>query len=379
MPSAPVGPLSGVNAEFPSPVGLVSGANAEFPSPVGLVSGANAEFPSPVGLVSGASPEFPAPADPYPERTPCRRGPSPSSSPRDPGRRSRLGGDPAPAGAAAAGAAATGPAAAGPAPRLAAAAAGRRAAASRSSRARARRTRRTFPVGGAGAPPVYGDRSPTTFHQLPRPVMRIGRALENELVVSDLQVSRHHAEFHATPTAASRSATWARTTARTSTASRSPRAARSCSARTTSWASATPRSVWSATGSRSSSTPVTSLLGPSSDRHGRRRQADPQGRLLRRPGEVADRRHRSVRFRQVDAPEGAHRLPSRQPGRRPLRQPEPLQAVRRAASAHRSGPAGRHPAQGADRQEGPQVRGQAALPRRHHGRRARGPYRRGAA
>jgi ABC-type multidrug transport system ATPase subunit len=45
-----------------------------------------------------------------------------------------------------------------------------------------------------------GDRSPTTFHQfaLGR-VMRIGRALENELVVSDLQVSRHHAEFHASP------------------------------------------------------------------------------------------------------------------------------------------------------------------------------------
>ncbi|MGW1882078.1 FHA domain-containing protein [Streptomyces sp. NPDC001970] len=54
--------------------------------------------------------------------------------------------------------------------------------------------------GAAGAPPVYGDRSPTTFHQfsLGR-VMRIGRALDNELVVSDLQVSRHHAEFHATP------------------------------------------------------------------------------------------------------------------------------------------------------------------------------------
>ncbi|MDQ0403001.1 ABC-type multidrug transport system ATPase subunit/pSer/pThr/pTyr-binding forkhead associated (FHA) protein/ABC-type transport system involved in multi-copper enzyme maturation permease subunit [Streptomyces sp. DSM 40167] len=54
--------------------------------------------------------------------------------------------------------------------------------------------------GAAGAPPAYGDRSPTTFHQfsLGR-VMRIGRALENELVVSDLQVSRNHAEFHATP------------------------------------------------------------------------------------------------------------------------------------------------------------------------------------
>lgn len=53
---------------------------------------------------------------------------------------------------------------------------------------------------GAAAPPVYGDRSPTTFHQLLLGrVMRIGRALENDLVVSDLQVSRNHAEFHATP------------------------------------------------------------------------------------------------------------------------------------------------------------------------------------
>jgi ABC-type multidrug transport system ATPase subunit/pSer/pThr/pTyr-binding forkhead associated (FHA) protein len=56
------------------------------------------------------------------------------------------------------------------------------------------------PGGGAGAPPAHGDRSPTTFHQfaLGR-VMRIGRALENDLVVSDLQVSRNHAEFHSTP------------------------------------------------------------------------------------------------------------------------------------------------------------------------------------
>ncbi|MDI3409364.1 ABC transporter ATP-binding protein/permease [Streptomyces cavernicola] len=57
------------------------------------------------------------------------------------------------------------------------------------------------PPAGAGAPPAQGgDRSPTTFHQVALGhVMRIGRALENELVVSDLQVSRHHAEFHATP------------------------------------------------------------------------------------------------------------------------------------------------------------------------------------
>ncbi|GGK03205.1 ABC transporter ATP-binding protein [Streptomyces camponoticapitis] len=47
---------------------------------------------------------------------------------------------------------------------------------------------------------MYGDRSPTTFHQVALGrVMRIGRALENELVVSDLQVSRLHAEFTSTP------------------------------------------------------------------------------------------------------------------------------------------------------------------------------------
>ncbi|MEU9804165.1 FHA domain-containing protein [Streptomyces sp. NPDC051000] len=51
-----------------------------------------------------------------------------------------------------------------------------------------------------GAPAGHGDRSPTTFHQLSLGhVMRIGRALENELVVSDLQVSRHHAEFRSMP------------------------------------------------------------------------------------------------------------------------------------------------------------------------------------
>ncbi|MFJ4339905.1 FHA domain-containing protein [Streptomyces sp. NPDC088915] len=56
------------------------------------------------------------------------------------------------------------------------------------------------PGGAAGASSAYSDRSPTTFHELSLGrVMRIGRALENELVVSDLQVSRNHAEFHATP------------------------------------------------------------------------------------------------------------------------------------------------------------------------------------
>ncbi|MDJ0344871.1 FHA domain-containing protein [Streptomyces sp. H10-C2] len=43
-------------------------------------------------------------------------------------------------------------------------------------------------------------RSPTTMHHIAiNRVMKIGRALENELVVSDLQVSRFHAEFRASP------------------------------------------------------------------------------------------------------------------------------------------------------------------------------------
>ncbi|WP_338146501.1 FHA domain-containing protein [Streptomyces boncukensis] len=60
------------------------------------------------------------------------------------------------------------------------------------------------PQGGPGAPgpgqPAGGDRSPTTFYQVALGrVMRIGRSLENDLVVSDLQVSRNHAEFRASP------------------------------------------------------------------------------------------------------------------------------------------------------------------------------------
>ncbi|WP_030799385.1 FHA domain-containing protein [Streptomyces sp. NRRL S-337] len=62
----------------------------------------------------------------------------------------------------------------------------------------ARRPQQRSAPHAGGAP--AGDRSPTTFHRLDMDrVMRIGRALENELVVSDLQVSRYHAEFHATP------------------------------------------------------------------------------------------------------------------------------------------------------------------------------------
>ncbi len=87
--------------------------------------------------------------------------------------------------------------------------------------------------------------------------MRIGRALENELVVSDLQVSRHHAEFHATPGGrfeirdlGSHNGTYVngQPIAKGGSAMLGP----DDIAR----ALATRRSAWSGTGSRSSSTPV---------------------------------------------------------------------------------------------------------------------------
>ena len=47
--------------------------------------------------------------------------------------------------------------------------------------------------------PARSDRGPTMIRALGGKVTRIGRALDNDLVVSDLQVSRYHAEFRATP------------------------------------------------------------------------------------------------------------------------------------------------------------------------------------
>ena len=44
------------------------------------------------------------------------------------------------------------------------------------------------------------DRSPTSMIKLPTKIMRIGRAVDNDLVLPDLEVSRHHAELRRLPT-----------------------------------------------------------------------------------------------------------------------------------------------------------------------------------
>jgi ABC-type multidrug transport system ATPase subunit/ABC-type transport system involved in multi-copper enzyme maturation permease subunit len=54
------------------------------------------------------------------------------------------------------------------------------------------------PATGAGAA-TASHREPSVIRQLPTKVLRIGRAPDNDIVVSDLSVSRHHAELRRTP------------------------------------------------------------------------------------------------------------------------------------------------------------------------------------
>src|SRR5215831_922034 len=55
------------------------------------------------------------------------------------------------------------------------------------------------PATGAGAA-TSSHREPSVIRQLPTKVLRIGRAPDNDIVVSDLSVSRHHAELRRTAT-----------------------------------------------------------------------------------------------------------------------------------------------------------------------------------
>lgn len=106
-------------------------------------------------------------------------------------------------------------------------------------------------------------RQPTAVRPLPTRTVRIGRADDNDLVVDDLVVSRHHAELRALPDATyeivdlgSHNGTYLNGRPVTSAPS----------GPATSSASGTRRSAWSATPSRSTSTPATS---PSTSRTSR--------------------------------------------------------------------------------------------------------------
>ena len=88
-------------------------------------------------------------------------------------------------------------------------------------------------------------------------------------------------------------------------------------------------------------------------RHGRQRQGAAGPRDVPARREVPARGHRPQRLGQVDAAARAHRPAPRRPGHRLLRRPRPLPRLRRTALAHRPGAAGRHPAHPADRARAP--------------------------
>ena len=180
--------------------------------------------------------------------------------------------------------------------------------------------------------------------------MKIGRALENELVVSDLQVSRYHAEFRAHPDGRYEIV--------------------DLGSHNGTYVNGQPvqrhllgpndivgvgHSTFRLVGDRLEEFVDTGAVSFSARRlsvtvpHGKTTKTIlkdvsfgvPEKSLIGVIGPSGSGKSTLLR--------AADRLPPRRPGRGALRQPEPVQAVRRAAPAHRPGPAGRHPAQGTHR------------------------------
>ena len=218
-------------------------------------------------------------------------------------------------------------------------------------------------------------RQPSAIMRLPSRVLRIGRANDNEIVVSDLSVSRYHAELR-----------------------RDNRGGYEI-------ADLTSHNGTYVNGQRVTSAPVTEAdiisIGPATfhvvgqelvgvHRHRRRlaeRAGDHRPHLRRegaaRPGQlparraVPARRDRAQRRGQVDAARRADRDAARRRGLGALRQPRPLQELRGAEAPDRPGAAGGHHAHPADRPPRAALRGGAAVPPRHERQGAQRAGRRG--
>ena len=219
------------------------------------------------------------------------------------------------------------------------------------------------------------DRRPTAVLPLPVHRLRIGRTADNDLVLSDLSISRHHAELRKTSDGKyqivdldSHNGTFVN-------------------------------------GQRVSSVTLTEqdIVGIG---HATFRLTDGELREYIDTGDVSlvaqdlvvevsggkilldhvsfplgravpGRHHRPERRRQVHPARCADRDASRRPGRRAVRQPRPVQGLRGAADPDRAGPAGQHHAHSAHHPGRPEVRRRAAFPARHDRPRAERPRRRG--
>ena len=232
---------------------------------------------------------------------------------------------------------------------------------------------RPYPPAQPGGSSIF--RQPSAIMRLPSRVLRIGRANDNEIVVSDLSVSRYHAELR-----------------------RDSRGGYEI-------ADLTSHNGTYVNGQRVTSAPVTEAdiisIGPATfhvvgqelvefidtgdvslnvqgiDRpHLRREGAARPGQLPARRA-VPARRDRAQRRGQVDAARRADRDAARGRGLGALRQPRPLQELRGAEAPDRPGAAGGHHAHPADRPPRAALRRGAAVPPRHQRQGAQRAGRRG--
>ena len=218
------------------------------------------------------------------------------------------------------------------------------------------------------------DRRPTSRMPLPAKAMRIGRVPDNDVVLSDLNVSRHHAELRKSPTGqyeivdlGSHNGTFVN-------------------------GQRVTKQVLTEQDLVSIGSSTFRLTGGELQAVRRRRQhhlhrpgTSGQGRQqgaagpceLPDPGKVPARRHRPQRRGQVHPARRADRDAPRDHRHGAVRQPRPVPELQRAQVPDRPGPAGERAAHPADRAARAAVLGRAQVPRGRQASRTRRPGRRG--
>ena len=189
------------------------------------------------------------------------------------------------------------------------------------------------PSAGAVAPDLLPsvDRRPTSRMPLPAKALRIGRIPDNDLVLPDLDVSRHHAELRKSPAGTyeivdlgSHNGTYVNGRRVSSAVIERGRHRQHRTLHV-------PPGRRRAAAVRRRRPDHLQRAGPGGE--GRRRQDAAEPRHVPDPGEEPGRRHRPERRGQVDPARRADRHAPRGHRHRPVRQPRPVPQLRRAADS----------------------------------------------
>ena len=230
------------------------------------------------------------------------------------------------------------------------------------------------PAAPAGHMPSV-DFRPTARMPLPVKALRIGRTPDNDLVLPDLDVSRHHAELRRSPNGAYEIVDLGSHNGTFVNGKRVSSAVLSETDHRQHRPLDVPAGRRRTAAVRRRGRGHLQRAGPGRD--GGRRQGAARPRDVPDPGEVPARRHRAQWRGQVDAARRADRDASRGHRHRAVRQPRPVPGLRRAPLPDRPGAAGKRAAHPADGPARAAVLRRAPFPGRHHGQRAGRPGRRG--